>query len=85
VFFFPNFSPILRHYLCGILGVASISNLGKYLGFPLRPNGRSTRDFDFVVEKVQTKLSSWKAKLLSPASRMILVQFVTFAIPAYYM
>ena len=37
------------------------------------------------MEKVQAKLSSWKAKLLSPAGRVILVQFVTFAIPAYYM
>uniref|UniRef100_A0A2N9IZP5 C2H2-type domain-containing protein n=1 Tax=Fagus sylvatica TaxID=28930 RepID=A0A2N9IZP5_FAGSY len=50
-----------------------------------RSNGRSTRDFDFVVEKVQAKLSSWKAKLLSPAGRVILVQSVTSAIPAYYM
>jgi hypothetical protein len=85
VFFSHNVSPILRHHLCGILGVTSTPNLGKYLGFPLRPNGRSTRDFDFVVEKVQAKLSSWKAKLLSLAGRVILVQSVTFAIPAYYM
>jgi hypothetical protein len=85
VFFSPNVNPILRHHLCGILGVSSTHNLGKYLGFPLRSNGRSTRDFDFVVEKVQAKLSSWKAKLLSPVGRVILVQSVTSAILAYYM
>ena len=85
VFFSPNVNPSLRHHLCDILGVSSTPNLGKYLGFTLRPNGRSTRDFDFVVEKVQAKLSSWKAKLLSPAGRVILVQSVTSAIPAYYM
>jgi hypothetical protein len=85
VFFSPNVNPNLRHHLCGILGVSSTPNLGKYLGFPLRSNGRSSRDFDFVVEKVQAKLSNWKAKLLSPASRVILVQSVTSAIPAYYM
>jgi ribonuclease HI len=85
VFFSPHVNPILRHHLCGILGVSSTPNLDKYLGFPLRPNGRSTRDFDFVVEKVQAKLTSWKAKLLSPTGRMILVQSVTSAIPAYYM
>jgi hypothetical protein len=85
VFFSPNVNHILRHHLCDILGVSSTPNLGKYLGFPLSPNGRNTRDFDFVVEKVQAKLSSWKAKLLSPAGRVILVQSVTFAIPAYYM
>uniref|UniRef100_A0A2N9H4L7 CCHC-type domain-containing protein n=1 Tax=Fagus sylvatica TaxID=28930 RepID=A0A2N9H4L7_FAGSY len=65
--------------------VKSTPNLGKYLGFPLRTNGHSSRDFDFVVEKVQAKLPSWKAKLLSPTGRVILVQSVTSAIPAYYM
>jgi ribonuclease HI len=85
VFFSPNVSPTFRHHLCGILGVSSTPNLGKYLGFPLRSNGRSTRDFDFVVEKVQAKLSSWKGRLLSPAGRVVLVQSVTSAIPAYYM
>jgi hypothetical protein len=85
VFFSPNVNPNLRQHLCGILGVSSTPNLGKYLRFPLRSNGRSTRDFDFIVEKVQAKLSSWKAKLLSPACRVILVQSVTSAILAYYM
>uniref|UniRef100_A0A2N9GVI8 Reverse transcriptase domain-containing protein n=1 Tax=Fagus sylvatica TaxID=28930 RepID=A0A2N9GVI8_FAGSY len=67
VFFSPNVNPNLRHHLCGILRVSRTLNLGKYLGFPLRSNGGSTRDFDFVVEKVQAKLSSWKGKLLSLA------------------
>ena len=37
------------------------------------------------MEKVQAKLSSWKAKLLSLTGRVILVQSVTSTIPAYYM
>ena len=85
VFFSPSVNPILRHHLCDILGVPNTPNLGNYLGFPLSPTGRSTRDFDFVVKKVQAKLSSWKAKLLSPTGRVILVQSVSSTIPAYYM
>ena len=86
VFFFsPNVNPTLRQHLCGILGVSSTPSIGKYLRFPLRPNGRSTRDFDFIVERVQAKLSNWKAKLFSPAGRMVLIQSVTSSIPAYYM
>uniref|UniRef100_A0A2N9I4P7 RNase H type-1 domain-containing protein n=1 Tax=Fagus sylvatica TaxID=28930 RepID=A0A2N9I4P7_FAGSY len=38
-------------------------------GFPDQEPWASTRDFDFVVEKVQAKLSSWKGRLLSPAVR----------------
>jgi hypothetical protein len=85
VYFSPNVSPDLRSSLCGILGVASTPNLGKYLGFPLKSCHRSSNEFNFVVEKVQAKLSSWKSKLLSPAGRVILIQSVTSAIPNYYM
>jgi ribonuclease HI len=85
VYFSPNVSPDLRSSLCGILGVASTPNLGKYLGFPLKSCRRSSNEFNFVVEKVQAKLSSWKSKLLSPAGRVILIQSVTSAIPNYYM
>ena len=85
VYFSPNVSPDLRHHLCNILGVSSTPDLGKYLGFPLKLNGRNSRDYNFIVEKVQNKLTSWKAKLLSPAGRIVLVQSVTSSIPAYYM
>jgi ribonuclease HI len=84
-YFSPNVDPVTRDSLCGILGVSSTPDLGRYLGFPLRSNGRNTRDFNFVVERVQSKLSSWKAKLLSPAGRVVLIQSVTSSIPAYYM
>ena len=84
-YFSPNVDPVTRDSLCGILGVSSTPDLGRYLGFPLRSNGRNTKDFNFVVERVQSKLSSWKAKLLSPPGRVVLIQSVTSSIPAYYM
>jgi hypothetical protein len=71
--------------LCEILGVAGTNDLGKYLGFPLKSNARNSGDFNFVVEKVQVKLSSWKSMLLSSAGRVVLIQSVTSSIPAYYM
>lgn len=36
----------------------STSNLGTYLGFPLKNPGSTTHDFNVVVERVQ-KASSW--------------------------
>uniref|UniRef100_A0A2N9HIV3 CCHC-type domain-containing protein n=1 Tax=Fagus sylvatica TaxID=28930 RepID=A0A2N9HIV3_FAGSY len=50
-----------------------------------RLNGRNARDFRFIVEKVQAKLSNWKSKLLSSAGKVVLIQAVTSTIPAYYM
>lgn len=84
-FFSPNVNPNFRHHLCDILGVASIPNLGKYMGFPPNSNGRNSKDFRFIVEKVQAKLSSWNAKLLSHAGHVILIQSITLTIPVYYM
>lgn len=51
-----------------ILGFNSTSNLGKYLGFPLKHTGRQRHDFSFVLDRVEKKLASWKANLLSMAS-----------------
>uniref|UniRef100_A0A2N9FE83 CCHC-type domain-containing protein n=1 Tax=Fagus sylvatica TaxID=28930 RepID=A0A2N9FE83_FAGSY len=84
-FFSPNVRPENRTSLCDILKVSSTPDLGRYLGFPLKSNGRNTRDSNFIVERVQAKLSNWKAKLLSPAGRLVLIQAVTSAVPAYYM
>uniref|UniRef100_A0A2N9FS20 CCHC-type domain-containing protein n=1 Tax=Fagus sylvatica TaxID=28930 RepID=A0A2N9FS20_FAGSY len=55
-------------------GISETCDLGKYLGFPLKLSGWNFRDFNFIVEKVQAKLASWKAKLLSPAGRVVLIQ-----------
>jgi exonuclease III len=84
-FFSPNVSPENRISLCDILRVSSTPDLGRYLGFPLNSSGRNTRASNFIVERVQAKLSNWKAKLLSPAGRLVLIQAVTSAVPAYYM
>uniref|UniRef100_A0A2N9GX50 CCHC-type domain-containing protein n=1 Tax=Fagus sylvatica TaxID=28930 RepID=A0A2N9GX50_FAGSY len=85
VLFSPNVQPDVVSRLCRILGVSSTQDIGRYLGFPLRSNGRNTTDFNFIVEKVQAKLTSWKSKLLSPAGRVVLIQSVTSSLPAYYM
>uniref|UniRef100_A0A2N9IBY2 Reverse transcriptase domain-containing protein n=1 Tax=Fagus sylvatica TaxID=28930 RepID=A0A2N9IBY2_FAGSY len=85
IFFSPNTTPALRLKVVSTLGISETSDLGKYLGFPLKSSGRNSRDFNFIIEKVQAKLASWKANLLSPAGRVVLIQSVTSAIPSYYM
>jgi hypothetical protein len=85
VLFSPNVAPDVASRLCGILGVSSTQDIGRYFVFPLRSNGRNSRDFNFIVEKVEAKLTSWKSKLLSPAGRVVLIQSVTSSLPAYYM
>ena len=57
-FFSPNVRLANRSSLCDIPRVSSTPDLGRYLGFPLKSNGRNTRESNFIVEKVQAKLSN---------------------------
>ena len=52
VYFSPNMDGNKRDEICEVLGIQSKPKLGKYLGFPLKQPGSSSRDFDFVVERV---------------------------------
>ena len=39
VYFSPNTSPESREEMCGVLGIHSTPNLGKYLGFLMKHPG----------------------------------------------
>ncbi|CAJ2670486.1 unnamed protein product [Trifolium pratense] len=71
--------------LTSITGIRSTPSLGKYLGFSIL-NGRAKKsDFDFIIEKMQTRLASWKSKLLNKPGRLALASSVLTSIPSYYM
>ena len=85
IYFSPNISTNLKEKVCNNLGIQATSNLGKYLGFPLKRRRATRGQFNFVVEKVLTKLVGWKTKFLSFAERTVLVNSVMNAIPNYVM
>ena len=57
VFFSLNIGQDVEEALVSILGFQSTSCLGKYLGFPIRHRGGSNQDFNFVLDKVKSKLA----------------------------
>ncbi|WCJ40110.1 hypothetical protein M5689_021041 [Euphorbia peplus] len=59
--------------------------LDKYLGVPLMHDRVSTHTFAETVNKVQTKLSSWKSNSLSLAGQITLVSSVTSSTPNHIM
>ena len=85
VYFSPNVLANLKEKVCENLGIQVTSNLGKYLGFPLKHRGVTRGQFNFVVEKVLTKLAGWNTKFLSFTGRTILVKLVMNVIPNYIM
>ncbi|KAG8377629.1 hypothetical protein BUALT_Bualt08G0052900 [Buddleja alternifolia] len=67
------------------LGIGCSKNLGKYLGVPIVHDKVLPRLFRELIDKVQARLSSWKAKLLNFAGRMTLVKSVMAALPVHTM
>ena len=85
VYFLPNVDRDTRESLYDILGFASTSKLGKYLGIPIKHSGSSSQDYNFILDRVKQKLVGWKASLLSLAGRAVLIQASSMAIPSYVM
>ena len=67
------------------MNISSTSDLGTYLGFPLCHKKPSKNKLSFIIDKVEGKLASWKAKSLNKAGRLILINATLQAIPRYYM
>jgi len=62
-----------------------VANLEHYLGFPLI-QGRATKDtYDYILEKMHRRLSTWKGNLLNKAGRVCLAKSVTTTMPIYTM
>ena len=69
--------------LANFLGVRLVPSPGKYLGVNFKLKGGRTADFQDLIDKVSNKLQGWKAKLLSQASRLTLINSVLNSIPIY--
>lgn len=61
------------------------TSLEKYLGFPMLKGRARKEDFNFIIDKMHSRLASWKLKLLNKAGRMTLAKSVLTSIPIYYM
>ena len=57
----------------------------RYLGVPLANRQLCIRDWQPVLEKVETRLGGWRASLLSRGSRLVMLKVVLSAIPTYFM
>ncbi|GKF09148.1 RNA-directed DNA polymerase, eukaryota, partial [Tanacetum coccineum] len=71
-------------------GVASIgctvmNTPFKYLGITVGDNMSRHSAWSIVMQKIQSRLSSWKAKTLSIGGRLTLLKAVLGAVPLYFM
>jgi hypothetical protein len=63
-----------------------VSNLPlMYLGMPLHWKKFTCDQWNFLIEKIENKLLSWKGKLLSLGGRAVLLNYVLSSLPLYWM
>ena len=69
--------------LAQTLQVNLVQNPSKYLGMDFKLRGNRCADFQFLVDKLQSRLQGWKIRLLSQAGRSTLISSVLQALPLY--
>lgn len=84
-FFSRNVPGHLRAKIKGILNIKELPKEAKYLGNPLFVSQNKTKDFEELWQKVEARLQSWRANLLSQSRRLVLVKSVITSIPIYTM
>ncbi|CAN1170479.1 Putative ribonuclease H protein At1g65750 [Linum perenne] len=67
------------------LGIPLTQNLGRYLGVPVLHGRTSSATYQCILDRLDKKLSGWKAKSLSLAGRVTLALSTLGAIPSYAM
>ena len=85
VYFSPNTREDIKDRICFSLGIQATNCLGKYLGMPLKHKGAARSQYNYIAERMLSKLAGWKARFLSFAGRCVLVKSVLTTIPNYVM
>ncbi|XP_016206261.1 uncharacterized protein LOC107646598 [Arachis ipaensis] len=73
------------HRMCCVLGCKEASLPVKYLGISLGANPRFVKTWKPIIDKVEEKLSLWKAKVLNKAGKLVLIKSVLNSLPVYYL
>lgn len=75
---------ITTHF-ANLFNMKSSVEFGKYLGFPILNFKPKLKDFQFVIDKMRSKLSLWKTNLLNIVGRTTLASTTLNAIPSHIM
>jgi len=57
----------------------------RYLGLPMHTRKLSNKDWQFIENRIEKKLSGWKGKMLSAGGRLILINSVLSSLPMFMM
>ncbi|XP_071729272.1 uncharacterized protein [Rutidosis leptorrhynchoides] len=55
-----------------------------YLGLPIGEKMSKRKNWDIIVEKIKSRLSSWKMRSLSSGGRIVLIKSILNSLPLYF-
>ena len=85
IFFCKAVSKETKANLPAFLGVQEVKEYEKCLGLPAIVGKNKKASFNYIKERVWSKLQGWKEKLLSQAGWEILLKAMVQAIPTFAM
>ena len=83
--FSPNTKVQVQQQMLAELGISQLACNEKYLGLPVYIGKSKKRMFEYIKQKVWTRIQGWQEKLLSKAGKEIMIKVVAQAIPTYAM
>lgn len=85
IHFSVNMRRTSKSRICRMLGMRECTHTGRYLGSPFCRFKSKNAEFNYIIEKMSSKLVGWKTDHLSMAGRLTLIKAVTSALPSYIM
>ena len=67
------------------LGIQREGGMGMYLGLPEKICGSKRQVFAFIRDRLNDRINSWSARLLSKGGKEVLLKLVAQALPTYVM
>ncbi|XP_016192633.1 uncharacterized protein LOC107633533 [Arachis ipaensis] len=80
-----NCEPDWVQRMCSVLGCKAAVLPVKYLGVNLGANPWLLKTWKPVIDKVEEKLSLWKAKVLNKTDKLVLIKSILNSLPVYYL
>ena len=85
IYFSSNTGGGQRDMIKSMLGVKEVEKFESYLGLPTLLGQSKYQAFSFLKDRVWKKMQGWKGKMLSKASKELLIKAVAQSIPTYTM
>ncbi|XP_042988663.1 uncharacterized protein LOC122316195 [Carya illinoinensis] len=85
IYFNANTRPEAKDYILGIASTRATTCYERYLGLPSLVGRSRYKSFKSILDRVRSRVSNWKTKLLSQAGKEILLKPIIQALPTYSM